>query len=595
MSGYANPFPVGSTSVGGNTWFGSAPVPLSSLSQQMLAQGYQPSGGGGGGSSSFSNQKAGGLFTNNGPFASKNAFGGGPTTRSQTVAPMSGGGGRSHGGGWSAGYEHQKANTADGRMHGYSYKLQSKPRESGLDWIENNGPMAKMGQQLNAGSQPAELTGTMAPYQGPLKDDGINSGGISAGQPFRSNRDDEWFQATDGSGAPIGRGSYTATKPGVVLTPEQQGQMSSWLALTPDQQMRLMNAGDISQDQQLALDRMFPTVMGAKRDPVTGGWPRSERGFVSYQTHDLFPGNDNAYMRSLFPWWGTGLMKDNGWPGYSQNMEDLRGVASGVKGPSGQLPTVGGVPVTSVSYVDRNPPVPALASPSALAPTAQPQQPATQPQTPRGYTLDDWLNPPVSVMPEGARPSVAPVIKTAPTPNPPTTRPMTAYELGAPADLQQARKWARDLWVAAERTGDKGAKDLATKAVAWANLPPGQRQAILSSEERTLRLGDQAQTFRSFDPKLDKDAATNRTLWDDLNRYNKTGKLDASVTSSGKRKELRDSKGNLIGFSEDKGVKPKGGTVTDNGQTMSFDDWFELHNPATQKKIEAEVAKRLAA
>lgn len=499
-------------------------------------------------------------------------------TRPQTVAPSYGGGGRGHGGGnWSVGYQHQKANTADGRMHGYSYGLQSKPKESGLDWIENNGPMAKIGQQLNAGSQPAELTGTVAPYQGPLKDDGINSGGISAGQPFRSNRDDEWFQATDGTGAPIGRGSYTATKPGVVLTPEQQGQMSSWLALTPDQQMRLMNAGDISQDQQLALDRMFPTVMGAKRDPVTGGWPRSERGFVSYQTHDLFPGNDNAYMRSLFPWWGT---EDNGWPGYSQNMEDLRGVASGVKGPSGQLPTVGGVPVTSVSYVDRNPPVPALASPSALAPTAQPQQPATQPQTPRGYTLDDWLNPPVSVMPEGARPSVAPVIKTAPTPNPPTTRPMTAYELGAPADLQQARKWARDLWVTAERTGDKGAKDLATKAVAWANLPPGQRQAILAQEQRMVN----TQGFRE-DPGL----------WQALNKYNKTGKLPDAVTTKGTRKELRDSKGNLIGFSEDKGVKPKGGTVTDNGQTMSFDDWFELHSPATQKKIEAEVAKRLAA
>lgn len=580
MSGYANPIPVGEPN--GVTWFGSAPVPLSSLSQQMLAQGYQTNVG-----RSSSNQNDRGLFTDKGPFAYKNAFGGGPTTRSQTVAPMSGGGGRSHGGGWSASYEHQKANTADGRMHGYSYKLQSKPRESGLDWIENNSPLAKMGQQM--GSAPATLTGTVAPYQGPLKDDGINSGGISAGQPFRSNRDDEWFQAIDGTGAPIGRGSYLATKTGVVLTPEQQGQMSPWSALTPDQQMRLMNAGDISQEQQIALDRMFPSVMGAKRDPVTGEWPRSERGFVSYKMHNLFPGNDNAYMKSLFPWWGNSRWGNNGWPGYSQNMEDLRGVASGVKGPSGQLPTVGGVPVTSVSYVDRNPPVP------ALAPTAQPQQPATQPQTPRGYTLDDWLNPPVSVMPEGARPPVAPVIKTAPTPNPPTTRPMTAYELGAPADLQQARKWALSMWTTAERTGDKDAKDLATKAVAWANLPPGQRQSILAHEEQAIRMGDQANSFRSMDPKLDKDALTNRSLWDDLNKYNKTGKLDASVTASGKRKELRDSKGNLIGFSEDKGVKPKGGTVTDNGQTMSFDDWFELHNPATQKKIEAEVAKRLAA
>ena len=162
---------------------------------------------------------------------------------------------------------------------------------------------------------------------------------------------------------------------------------------------------------------------------------------------------------------------------------------------------------------------------------------------------------------------------------------MTAYELGAPADLQQARKWALSMWTTAERTGDKDAKDLATKAVAWANLPPGQRQAILSREERALRLGDQSNSFRSMDPKLDKDALTNRSLWDDLNKYNKIGKLDASVTASGKRKELRDSTGNLIGFSEDKGVKPKGGTVTDNGQTMSFDDWFELHNPATQKKI----------
>ena len=543
-------------------------------------------------------------------------------TRSQTVAPMSGGGGRSHGGGWSAGYEHQKANTADGRMHGYSYKLQSKPRESGLDWIESNSPLAKMGQQM--GSAPATLTGTVAPYQGPLKDDGINSGGINAGQSFRSNRDDEWFQAIDGTGAPVGRGSYLATKTGVVLTPKQQ---KGWSSLTPDQQMRLMNAGDISQEQQLALDRMFPTVMGAKRDPVTGGWPRSERDFVSYQAHDLFPGNDNTYMRSLFPWWGT---EDNGWPGYSQNMDNLRDMARGVKGPSGQLPTIGGIPITSVSYVDRNPPVSALASPSALAPTAQPQQPATLPLTPRGYTLDDWLNPPVSVMPEGAHSPVfktaptpvsattspvaqtrqpltprgytlddwlnppvsvmpegahSPVIKTAPTPNPPTTRPMTAYELGAPADLQQARKWALSMWTTAERTGDKDAKDLATKAVAWANLPPGQRQAILSREERALRLGDQSNSFRSMDPKLDKDALTNRSLWDDLNKYNKIGKLDASVTASGKRKELRDSTGNLIGFSEDKGVKPKGGTVTDNGQTMSFDDWFELHNPATQKKI----------
>lgn len=587
MSGYANPIPVGSTSVGGNTWFGSAPVPLSSLSQQMLAQGYQPSGGGGGGSSSFSNQKAGGLFTNQGPFASKNAFGGGPMTRSQTVAPMSGGGGRSHGGGWSASYEHQKANTADGRMHGYSYKLQSKPRESGLDWIENNSPMNYMRQQL--GSAPATLTGTVAPYQGPLKDRGIETGGINAGQPFRSNRDGEWFQAIDGTGAPIGKGSYMATKTGVVLTPKQ---LDGWSSLTPDQQMRLMNAGDISQEQQVAIDRMFPSVMGAKRDPVTGSWPRSERGFASYQLHDLFPGNDNAYMKSLFPWWGT---EDNGWPGYSQNMDDLRSMVGGVKGPSGQLPTMGGVPVTSVSYVDRNPPAPTPTAPLLPAPVSQTQQSAAQLQTPRGYTLDDWLNPPVSVMPESALPTTAPVIKTAPTPNPPTTRPMTAYELGAPADLQQARKWARDLWATAERTGDKDAKDLATKAVAWANLPPGQRQAILAHEERAIRLGDQANSFRSMDTKLDKDALTNRSLWDDLNKYNKTGKLDASVTTSGKRKELRDSKGNLIGFSEDKGVKPKGGTVTDNGQTMSFDDWFELHNPATQKKIEAEVAKRLAA
>jgi hypothetical protein len=543
MSGYANPFPVGSTSVGGNTWFGSAPVPLSSLSQQMLAQGYQPSGGGGGGSSSFSNQKAGGLFTNKGPFASKNSFGGGPMTRSQTVAPMSGGGGRSHGGGnWSVGYQHQKANTADGRMHGYSYKLQSKPRESGLDWIENNGPMAKIGQQLNAGSQPAELTGTMAPYQGPLKDDGINSGGISAGQPFRSNRDDEWFQATDGSGAPIGRGSYTATKPGVVLTPEQQKDWDMEFEMTP-----------FPQDPQPNWFSMmgYPTNIQA---PTTAPEsPPNSTGNVPYI--------DDTVLRSLAA------------DGSIHNPVDL--------------PPIGG---TAIRYTP---------------PVQQPQQPATQPQTPRGYTLDEELEEEAVELRlrqlVGARPSVAPaiktapVIKTAPTPNPPTTRPMTAYELGAPADLQQARKWARDLWVAAERTGDKGAKDLATKAVAWANLPPGQRQAILSSEERTLRLGDQAQTFRSFDPKLDKDAATNRTLWDDLNRYNKTGKLDASVTSSGKRKELRDSKGNLIGFSEDKGVKPKGGTVTDNGQTMSFDDWFELHNPATQKKIEAEVAKRLAA
>lgn len=590
MSGYANPFPVGSTSVGGNTWFGSAPVPLSSLSQQMLAQGYQPSGGGGGGvNEAAAWLKIRGLLPS----------GGVPMTRPQTVAPSYGGGGRGHGGGnWSVGYQHQKANTADGRMHGYSYKLQSKPRESGLDWIENNGPMAKIGQQLNAGSQPAELTGTVAPYQGPLKDDGLESGGIDAGQPFRSNRDDEWFQAIDGTGAPIGRGSYTATKPGVVLTPSQMqtltsvqpGPRAQWEALTPDQQMRLMNAGDISQDQQLALDRMFPPVMGAKRDPVTGGWPRSERGFVSYQTHDLFPGNDNDYMRSLFPWWGRGPLKDNGWPGYSQNMEDLRGVVSGVKGPSGQLPTVGGVPVTSVSYVDRNPPVqqPTRRIMNGVGAVAIPPTPPVT----INHNLD-WLAPTDSAW--GGSQSTAPVIKTAPTPNPPTTRPMTAYELGAPADLQQARKWARDLWATAEHTGDKEAKDLATKAVAWANLPPGQRQAILAREERILRLGDQAQTFRSFDPKLDQDALTNRTLWDDLNRYNKTGKLDASVTSSGKRKELRDSKGNLIGFSEDKGVKPKGGTVTDNGQTMSFDDWFELHNPATQKKIEAEVAKRLAA
>lgn len=601
MSGYANPFPVGSTSVGGNTWFGSAPVPLSSLSQQMLAQGYQPSGGG---NSSFSNQKAGGLFTDKGPFASKNAFGGGPMTRSQTTAPMSGGGGRSHGGGWSAGYEHQKANTADGRMHGYSYKLQSKPRESGLDWIENNSPLAKRGQQM--GSAPATLTGTVAPYQGPLKDDGINSGGIDAGQPFRSNRDDEWFQAIDGTGAPIGRGSYTATKPGVVLTPEQQGQMSPWSALTPD--------------QQIALDNMFPTVMGAKRDPVTGEWPRSERGFVSYQTHDLFPGNDNAYMKSLFPWWST---EDNGWPGYSQNMDNLRRVASGVKGPSGQLPTVGGVPVTSVSYVDRNPPVSesppnstgnvpyiddtvlrslaadgSIHNPVDLPPiggTAIRYRPPVQQPTRRimngvgaiaipptppvaiNHNLD-WLAPTDSAW--GGSQSKAPVIKTAPTPNPPTTRPMTAYELGAPADLQQARKWALDLWVTAERTGDKGAKDLATKAVAWANLPPGQRQAILAREQRAVN----TQGFRE-DPGL----------WQALDNYNKTGKLPDTVTTKGTRKELRDSKGNLIGFSEDKGVKPKGGTVTDNGQTMSFDDWFELHNPATQKKIEDEVAKRLAA
>jgi hypothetical protein len=600
----------------------------------MLAQGYQPSGGGGGGgSSSFSNQKAGGLFTDKGPFASKNAFGGGPMTRSQTTVPMSGGGGRGHGGGWSVGYEHQKANTADGRMHGYSYGLQSKPKESGLDWIENNSPLAKMGQQM--GSAPATLTGTMAPYQGPLKDDGINSGGISAGQPFRSNRDDEWFQATDGSGAPIGRGSYTATKPGVVLTPSQMqtltsvqpGPRAQWEALTPQQQMQLMKAGDISQEQLFALDTMFPSKMGAKRDPATGAWPRSERGFVSYKTHDLFPGNDDAHMKSLFPWWGTGLMKDNGWPGYSTNMDNLRSLFDGVKGPGGQLPTIQ-APTTApesppnstgnVQYIDDTvlrslaadgsihnpvdlPPIGGTAiryKPPVQQPTRRIMNgvgavaiPSTPPVT-INHNLD-WLAPTDSAW--GGSQSTAPVIKTAPTPNPPTTRPMTAYELGAPADLQQARKWARDLWVTAERTGDKGAKDLATKAVAWANLPPGQRQAILAREERILRLGDQAQTFRSFDPKLDQDALTNRTLWDDLNRYNKTGKLDASVTSSGKRKELRDSKGNLIGFSEDKGVKPKGGTVTDNGQTMSFDDWFELHNPATQKRIEAEVAKRLAA
>jgi len=609
MSGYANPFPVGATSVGGNTWFGSAPVPLSSLSQQMLAQGYQPSGGGGGGgSSSFSNQKAGGLFTDKGPFASKNSFGGGPMTRSQTVAPSYGGGGGGHGGGnWSVGYQHQKANTADGRMHGYSYKLQSKPRESGLDWIENNSPLAKMGQQM--GSAPATLTGTVAPYQGPLKDDGINSGGISAGQPFRSNRDDEWFQATDGTGAPIGRGSYTATKPGVVLTPKQQKDWDMEFEMTPFPPA-------MGSPKAYTWDSLLKALQTPTPDPES---PPNFTGNVQYI--------DDTVLRSLAA------------DGSIHNPVDLPPIGETAirYKPPVQQPTRRIMNGVGAVAIPPTPPVTINHNLDWLAPTdsawggSQPQQPATQPQTPRGYTLDeelekeavelrlrqrvgarpsvapviktaprgytldDWLNPPVSVMPEGARPSVAPVIKTAPTPNPPTTRPMTAYELGAPADLQQARKWARDLWVTAERTGDKGAKDLATKAVAWANLPPGQRQSILSREERTLRLGDQAQTFRSFDPKLDKDALTNRTLWDDLNKYNKTGKLPDTVTTKGTRKELRDSKGNLIGFSEDKGVKPKGGTVTDNGQTMSFDDWFELHNPATQKRIEAEVAKRLAA
>lgn len=616
MSGYANSIPVGSNAVGGITWFGSAPVPLTPLSQQMLAQGYQPKSGNTSGG--FINQKFGGLFSNKGPFAAKNAFGAGPMTRSENVSPMpmSGGGGQGHGGGWSAGYEHQKANTYDGRMHGYSYKLQSKPKESGLDWIENNGPMANMGQQMNSGSQPSTLTGTVAPYQGPLKDRGIETGGIQAGQPFRSNRDDEWFQATDGTGAPITQGSYTATKPGAVLTPSQMRTLASsqpgpkgqWDTLTPQQQMQLMNAGDISQEQQVAMDTLFPNKMGVKRDPVTGEWPRRERGYLDFQTHDLFKPNkyrrdlpnggseevsisDNEHMKSLFPWWDTG---DSSWFGYSANMDNLRGLVAGVKGPAGELPTLGGVPVTSVSYVDRNPP---MATPPVMQPASAPVAQPTAP-TQRGYTLDDWLNPPVSVMPEGVRPSATPpVVKTAPTANPPVsaTRPMTAYELGAPADLQQARKWARSLWATAELTGDKTAKDLATKAVAWANLPAGQRQAILAQEERATRMGDQAQTFRAFDPKLDMDAATNRTLWDDLNKYNKTGKLPDTVTTKGNRKELRDSKGNLIGFSEDKGSKPKGGTVTDNGQTMSFDDWFELHNPATQKRIEAEVAKRLAA
>jgi len=596
MSGYANPFPVGATSVGGNTWFGSAPVPLSSLSRSMLEHGFQPTGGGINEAAAW--LKSRGLRPQWSPYDPP-----------QTVAPSYGGGGGGHGGGnWSVGYQHQKANTADGRMHGYSYGLQSKPKESGLDWIENNSPMAKIGQQLNAGSQPAELTGTVAPYQGPLKDDGINSGGISAGQPFRSNRDDEWFQATDGTGAPINRGSYTATKPGVVLTPEQQKDWDMELEMTPFQQAYQPNW----------LSTMFyPTNFQA---PTTA--PESPPNFTGNVQYI-----DDTVLRSLAA------------DGSIHNPVDLPPIGETAirYKPPVQQPTRRIMNGVGAVAIPPTPPVTINHNLDWLAPTdsawggSQPQQPATQPQTPRGYTLDeelekeavelrlrqrvgarpsvapviktaprgytldDWLNPPVSVMPEGARPSVAPVIKTAPTPNPPTTRPMTAYELGAPADLQQARKWARDLWVTAERTGDKGAKDLATKAVAWANLPPGQRQAILSREERTLRLGDQAQTFRSFDPKLDKDALTNRTLWDDLNKYNKTGKLPDTVTTKGTRKELRDSKGNLIGFSEDKGVKPKGGTVTDNGQTMSFDDWFELHNPATQKRIEAEVAKRLAA
>lgn len=522
MSGYANPFPVGSTSVGGNTWFGSAPVPLSSLSQQMLAQGYQPSGGGGGGSSSFSNQKAGGLFTDKGPFASKNAFGGGPMTRSQTTAPMSGGGGRGHGGGWSVGYEHQKANTADGRMHGYSYGLQSKPKESGLDWIENNSPLAKMGQQM--GSAPATLTGTVAPYQGPLKDDGINSGGIDAGQPFRSNRDDEWFQATDGTGAPIGRGSYTATKPGVVLTPEQQKE---W-----DMEFEMPSFPQSPQPNWFSMMGHPTNIQAPTTTPES---PPNSTGNVQYI--------DDTVLRSLAA------------DGSIHNPVDL--------------PPIGGI---AIRY---KPPVqqPTRRIMNGVGAVAIPPTPPVT----INHNLD-WLAPTDSAW--GGSQSKAPVIKTAPTPNPPTTRPMTAYELGAPADLQQARKWARDLWVTAERTGDKGAKDLATKAVAWANLPPGQRQAILAREQRAVN----TQGFRE-DPGL----------WQALDKYNKTGKLPDTVTTKGTRKELRDSKGNLIGFSEDKGVKPKGGTVTDNGQTMSFDDWFELHNPATQKKIEAEVAKRLAA
>ena len=537
MSGYANPIPVGSTSVGGNTWFGSAPVPLSSLSKQMLAQGYQPSGGGGGGSSSFSNQKAGGLFTNQGPFASKNAFGGGPMTRSQTTAPMSGGGGRSHGGGWSVGYEHQKANTADGRMHGYSYGLQSKPKESGLDWIENNSPLAKMGQQM--GSAPATLTGTVAPYQGPLKDDGINSGGINAGQPFRSNRDGEWFQAIDGTGAPIGKGSYMATKTGVVLTPKQQKEWDMEFEMPSFQQAPQPN---------------WFSMMG-------------------------YPANLQA---------PTTVPESP--PNYTGNVQYIDDTVLSSLAADGNLHTPVDLPPIGETAIRYKPPVqqPTRRIMNGVGAVALPPTPPVT----INHNLD-WLAPTDSAW--GGSQATAPVIKTAPTPNPPTTRPMTAYELGAPADLQQARKWARDLWATAERTGDKDAKDLATKAVAWANLPPGQRQAILAHEERAIRLGDQANSFRSMDTKLDKDALTNRSLWDDLNKYNKTGKLDASVTTSGKRKELRDSKGNLIGFSEDKGVKPKGGTVTDNGQTMSFDDWFELHNPATQKKIEAEVAKRLAA
>lgn len=565
-------------SVGGPTWFGSAPVPLSPLSQSWI----QNTGSLSAARNSIEMQNPGALY------GGMDVGGGYPVSRFPftpkpmpaearpymkgvvrpwdkplpSSRPASGGGG----GSWMASYKHQGVNTSDGRIHGYSSKLQKPQKSDGLDWVESNGPWAKWNNQQ---SQPSPASnpfgsswGTLNPDTGNyetdpvLKDDGMESPPLAAGQPFQSKRNDEVFVANDGTTAPINRGTYTAMKPGQVLTSAQQKKFEPvWLPPS----------------DQFDFELKFPAP------PQESEWRKAWKGLSKV-----------AWTDDDEPPVGTAQASNRG------NVPSIDDTVLQSMAQSGSLQT-------PTNYLSNS----GIPTHYVPPPTPAPRPPTPAPVVPYNGPVElsqdiNWLSPAPSL--PGWDAPTPPVVKTSPVPaseQPKAAvaapRAMNAWEMGAPADEKRARAWARDLWQTAMTTGDSAAKDLATKAVAWANLPAGQRQAILAQEERASRMADMRNTFQTLDPKLDPDAATNRSLWDALDNYNKTGRLPETVVQQGARRELRDAKGNLIGFAVDNGSKPTGGTVTDNGMKMTFSEFRDLHSPQTQKLIDQEIARRLSA